>query len=88
MTQQYLILHKVRGAPQYDIAEKCMIGDEAGWVLCTCGHRAYPYRVISKMDKPEVDPDFDQFTEHYPQKAEATIDMSWFSSLVNFKRRM
>jgi hypothetical protein len=76
--------------PQFDIAEKCMIGDEEGWVLCTCGHRAYPYRVISKMDQLEPDPEFEAWPEHYPQRAKpkTSIDMSWFSSLVNFKRRM
>jgi hypothetical protein len=91
MIEQYLILHKVRGQPSYDIAEKAVIGDEQGWVLCTCGHRCYPYRVISKMDsEPLLSDSFEDWPEHYPQKAEPkhSIDMSWFSSLVNFKRRM
>jgi hypothetical protein len=42
---QFLILHKVRGEPQFDVAERTTIGYEDVWVLCTCGHRAYPYRV-------------------------------------------
>jgi len=39
----HLILHKVRGEPAFDIAEKLMIGDEEGWIIPTSGHRAYPY---------------------------------------------
>jgi hypothetical protein len=39
----YLILHKVRGEPAFDIADKLQIGDEEGWIIPTSGHRAYPY---------------------------------------------
>ena len=39
----YLILHKVRGQPAFDIAHKLGIGDEEGWIIPTSGHRAYPY---------------------------------------------
>lgn len=48
----YLILHKVRGEPAFDIAQKLQIGAEdetkAGWIeemwiIPTSGHRAYPY---------------------------------------------
>lgn len=39
----YLIAHKVRGEPAFDIAEKLQIGDEEGWIIPTSGHRAYPY---------------------------------------------
>jgi hypothetical protein len=89
MTEQYLILHKVRGEPQYDIAERCMIGDEEGWVLCTCGHRCFPYKA-QPMAEPEIGPDFAQHPEHYPSKAEPQhIDISsLLSSLVKFKRRL
>lgn len=38
----YLILHKVRGEPAFDIADKLQIGDEEGWIIPTSGHRAYP----------------------------------------------
>lgn len=38
----YLILHKVRGEPAFDIAIKLDIGDEQGWIIPTSGHRAYP----------------------------------------------
>lgn len=40
----YLILHKVRGEPAFDVAERLQIGDEEGWIIPTSGHRAYPYR--------------------------------------------
>lgn len=43
MSKPYLILHKVRGEPAFDIAEKIQIGDEEGWIIPTSGHRAYPY---------------------------------------------
>jgi hypothetical protein len=41
----YLILHKVRGEPAFDIAQKIMIGDEEGWIIPTSGHRAYPHQI-------------------------------------------
>jgi hypothetical protein len=43
MMTQYLILHKVRGEPAFDVAEKLQIGDEEGWIIPTSGHRAYPF---------------------------------------------
>ena len=39
----HLILHKVRGEPAFDVAEKLQIGDEEGWIIPTSGHRAYPH---------------------------------------------
>ena len=42
MSDLYLILHKVRGEPAFDIATKLTIGDEEGWLIPTSGHRAYP----------------------------------------------
>jgi hypothetical protein len=43
MNELYLILHKVRGEPAYDIAHRLQIGDEQGWIIPTSGHRAHPY---------------------------------------------
>lgn len=40
--EPFLILHKVRGMPAFDIAHKLMIGDEEAWIIPTSGHRAYP----------------------------------------------
>lgn len=39
----YLIAHKVRGQPAFDIAHRLQVGDEEGWIIPTSGHRAYPY---------------------------------------------
>lgn len=40
----FLILHKVRGEPAFDVAA-CIGEDSDGevWVIPTSGHRAYPY---------------------------------------------
>lgn len=55
MTDLYLIAHKVRGEPAFDVAQRidcpecnamgCNECDELGywWVVPTSGHRAYPY---------------------------------------------
>lgn len=46
MTEPYLILHKVRNEPAFDIAILLSLSDEDGeemWVIPTSGHRAYPY---------------------------------------------
>jgi hypothetical protein len=40
----YLILHKVRGKPTFDIATRVQIGNESGWIIPTSGHRAWPLR--------------------------------------------
>ena len=97
--KQYLILHKVRGKPQFDIADKAMFGDEEGWSLCTCGHRAWPYqwwdlddpdRIAWTGDVLDMPPDT---PEHYPSKSEPRavkhVDIgSILSTLVRFKRRI
>lgn len=44
MSVPYLILHKVRGQPAFDIAEPFTTEDgEEMWIVSTSGHRAYPY---------------------------------------------
>lgn len=56
MTEPYLILHKVRGEPAFDIAVKLTANPgelghsfperadpEEIWIIPTSGHRAYPY---------------------------------------------
>lgn len=40
--EPFLILHKVRGEPAFDIAIRLPIGDEEGWIIPTSGHSAYP----------------------------------------------
>lgn len=44
----YLIAHKVRGEPAFDVAQRCDdmgTPDDPGpwWIIPTSGHRAYPY---------------------------------------------
>lgn len=39
----YLIFHKVRGEPTFDVAHQLLIGSEVGWIIPTSGHRAYPH---------------------------------------------
>jgi hypothetical protein len=46
MTDLYLIAHKVRGEPAFDIAILLDTLDEDGdliWIIPTSGHRAYPW---------------------------------------------
>ena len=46
MTDLYLIAHKVRGEPAFDVACRVQIGEEEGWIIPTSGWRAYPYDYI------------------------------------------
>jgi hypothetical protein len=57
-----LILHKVRGQPAFDVAESTEIAGEAAWVLCTCGHRAYPVATWPLFDVTV--PDVERFYTH------------------------
>ena len=41
MTEQYLILHKVRGEPCFDTATTIEVDGEQ-WFITNAGHRAYP----------------------------------------------
>lgn len=41
--EHFLIAHKVRGRPAFDVAIRLQIGSEEGWIIPTSGHRAYPY---------------------------------------------
>jgi hypothetical protein len=50
MNELYLILHRVRGEPAFDIASRLDIGSAGGWIIPTSGHRAYPYRWWSLED--------------------------------------
>ena len=84
MTELFLIAHKVRGEPAFDIAERIQIGDEEGWIIPTSGHRAHPYRHWkmddlydgSDMDMPQPQYVLDNvepppsWPDHYPTAAE------------------
>ena len=38
----FLIAHKVRGEPAFDVAVQMHIAGEPAWIVATSGHRAYP----------------------------------------------
>jgi len=44
----YLIAHKVRGKPAFDIAIQMQVApdEDPWWIIPTSGHRAYPYWYI------------------------------------------
>lgn len=54
MSEPFLILHKVRGEPAFDIAERWSFDGEDGWIVSTSGHRAYPYRQWELYDLADV----------------------------------
>lgn len=81
----YLILHKVRGEPAFDIAHKLQIGEEEGWIIPTSGHRAYPImhwaleELIDASDYPHRSPfgyaerplaGWSDLPDHYETKAD------------------
>ena len=85
MTANFLILHKVRGEPAFDIASPIRIGEEDGWIIPTSGHRCYPYRKWCLEDLADIsDINFDGYhdapwthdtvpedwPDHYQTKAE------------------
>ena len=62
----YLILHKVRGEPAFDIATPLEIGDEEGWIIPTSGHRAYPAQIWPLDDLvSEANASLDNVPDHY-----------------------
>jgi hypothetical protein len=79
MSQLYLILHKVRGQPALDCAERC---DDMGtpsdpapwWIIPTSGHRAYPFKTytMEEAGNAMLDPIPDSWPDHYSNRKEAT----------------
>ena len=73
MSEPYLIAHKVRGEPAFDIAIKMDMDGEDWWIIPTSGHRAYPYweqplsEIVQNdmMDCPCPDP----WPDHYEVSA-------------------
>jgi len=91
----YLILHKVRGEPAFDVAEKLQIGDEEGWIIPTSGHRAYPYVVLDEHDASKylgmIPADWpDHYQSDLGSKPEPSFNiMSIISPMMRkFKRRL
>ena len=70
MSELYLILHKVRGEPAFDIAEKTMIAKEEGWIIPTSGHRAYPVDTTPLVTPitPVNEADWEALPDHYDAK--------------------
>ena len=97
MTEPYLILHKVRGEPAFDIAIQFEFDDgEAGWIIPTSGHRAYPYKhwlmdeLVDASDYPHVRP-FDYYAalaapegwpDHYQPQRSPSIVLTTASALL------
>lgn len=82
----HLILHKVRGQPAFDIANRCDdMGTESDpgpwWIIPTSGHRAYPVdywplELACPMTKAVRMPDnFAEWPDHYQLKSEPTISV-------------
>lgn len=88
MTQPFLILHKVRGQPAFDIAEQCEIDGEAAWVVSTSGHRAYPvhYWPLSQLERAmgytELGTSLDEVPDHYSAKSAPSIVTTTASALL------
>lgn len=74
MTEFYLIAHKVRGEPAFDIAIKMHVEalEEDWWIIPTSGHRAYPYwseGLLHIMTMSEVPPMPTDLPDHYEVSA-------------------
>jgi hypothetical protein len=44
LSDPYLILHLVRGEPEFGVAMSMERNGETWWVICSSGHRAFPFR--------------------------------------------
>lgn len=97
MTEPYLVLHKVRGAPAFDIAIQIQIGDEEGWIIPTSGHRAYPWFTrpltawhiattphftVTMADAPKTDPMPEDWPDHYSCNNKSTQRPTLFTNLL------
>ena len=74
MSELYLIAHKVRGEPAFDIAVKMEMADGCWWIIPTSGHRAFPYwheRIKFQIAEMPAD-----LPDHYPvaKKAPTNLD--------------
>lgn len=77
-SELFLIAHKVRGEPAFDIATRVLIGEEEGWIIPTSGHRAYPYwhRPFGLCLGIETVPDCPQdWPDHYATSAAPSVDL-------------
>ncbi len=90
MSELYLILHKVRGQPAFDIAY--LIADDL-WIIPTSGHRAHPKRYWKLDDlacvddyphiRPaQVDVDLTDWPDHYQVGEEPKVVLTNARSLL------
>lgn len=83
MKNLYLVAHKVRGEPAFDIAERmvCPLCDSGGcvecddegfwWIIPTSGHRAYPYAYKEcEWDELSVGSPPEDLPDHYATRTE------------------
>jgi hypothetical protein len=42
--EAHLILHLVRGEPEFGVAVPMERNGEVWWIICSSGHRAYPFK--------------------------------------------
>lgn len=92
----YLIAHRVRGAPAFDIAiilDQIDEDNEVMWIIPTSGHRAYPYwwyqldRVFNVMfliDKPPTSIPTD-LPDHYHLEQTTRTSPSDLLSRLNLR---
>jgi hypothetical protein len=75
MSEQFLILHKVRGKPAFDIAEQMEMGDEVWWIIPTSGHRAYPWSFWKLGDhfRQAYTPIPDDWRDHYEWQSQPSV---------------
>ena len=90
MSELFLILHKVRGEPAFDVAQKIMIGDEEGWIIPTSGHRAYPYHTmgpISELCPVAMVVDMPMnWPDHYDAKRDAATYLEQARKILGFTK--
>lgn len=72
VAEPYLILHKVRGEPAFDIAVQIQIGDEEGWIIPTSGHRAYPMARWQLEDLADIS----DYPHERPIQVKVTTDLA------------
>jgi len=80
MEELFLILHKVRGKPAIDVAQRCLLscGRELWWVP-TSGHRVYPYKTLrldeslAVTDEMIEGGDWKGLPDHYDYLKERTL---------------
>ncbi len=73
----YLILHRVRGEPAFDIASRLDIGSAGGWIVPTSGHRAYPYRWWPLEDLSDISDINNAGYHERPASLDHTIPSDW-----------